>query len=97
MVLYTTMKGSKLNSPSSNSYSLWHRRLGHISQKRIDRLFIEGVLQPFDVKDLEKCVSCIRGKNTRTIGKGSSRATKLLQLIHTDTCGPFPIAIRKGH
>ena len=91
------MKGSKLNSPSSNSYSLWHRRLGHISQKRIDRLVVEGVLQPFDVRDLEKCVSCIRGKNTRTIGKGSSRATKLLQLIHTDTCGPFPTAIRKGH
>ena len=97
LVLHTTMKGSKLNSPSSNSYSLWHRRLGHISQKRIDRLVVEGVFQPFDVRDLEKCVSCIKGKNTRTTGKGSSRATELLQLIHTDTCGPFPTATRNGH
>ena len=37
LILHSTMRGSKLKSPSSNSYSLWHRRLGHISQKRIDR------------------------------------------------------------
>ena len=42
LILHTTMKGSKLKSPSLNSYSLWHRRLGHISQKRIDRLVVEG-------------------------------------------------------
>ena len=72
LILYTSMKGSKLQSLSSNSYSLWYRRLGHISQKRIDRLVIEGVLQPFDVWDIEKCVSCIKGKNKLTTGKGSS-------------------------
>ena len=51
----------------------------------------------FSIKDIEKCVSCIKGKNTHTTCKGSSRATKLLQLIHTYTCGPFPIATRNGH
>ena len=50
-----------------------------------------------NVPDIEKCVSCIKGKNTRTIGKRSSRATELLQLIHTNTCGPFPTTIRNGH
>ena len=97
LILHTSMRGSKLKSPNMNSYSLWHMRLGHISQKRIDRLVIEGVLQPFDVRDIKKCVSCIKGKNTCTTGKGSSRATELLQLIHTDTCGSFPIATRNGH
>ena len=97
LILYTSMRGSKLQSSSSNSYSLRHRRLGHILQKIIDRLVIEGVLQLFHVRDIEKCVSCIKGKNTRTTGKGSSRATKLLQLIHTDTCGPLPTEIRNGH
>ena len=72
LILHKTIRGSKLKSPSSNPYSLWHRRLGHISQKIIDRLVVEGVLQSFDVRDIEKCVSCIKGKNTRTIGKGSS-------------------------
>ena len=36
LILHTSMRGKKLQSPSSNSYSLWHRRLDHISQKRID-------------------------------------------------------------
>ena len=97
LVLHTTMKGSKLYSLSSNSYSLWHRRLGHVSKKRIDRLIVEGILQSFDVGDIEKCVSCIKGKNTHTTGKVFSRATELIQLIHTDTCGPFSTAIRNGH
>ena len=35
--------------------------------------------------------------NTCTTRKGSSLASKLLQLIHTDTCGPFPIATPNGH
>ena len=38
-----------------------------------------------------------KGKNTRTTGKGYSRATELVQLIHTDTCGPFPTEIRNEH
>ena len=33
---------------------------------------IQGVLQPFNVRDIEKCVGCIKGKNTPTTGKGSS-------------------------
>ena len=39
----------------------------------------------------------MKGNNTRTIRKGSSRAIELVQLIHTDTCGPFPTEIRNGH
>ena len=39
----------------------------------------------------------MKGNNTGTIGKGSSRATELVQLIYMDTCGPFPIEIRNGH
>ena len=31
LILHTSMRGRKLQSPSSNSYSLWHRRLGHIT------------------------------------------------------------------
>ena len=75
LILHTTMRGRKLQSSSSNSYSLWHRRLGHISHKWMDRLVVEGILQPFDVRDIEKCISCIKGKITRTTGKGSSRTT----------------------
>ena len=53
LILHTSRRGSQLKSPSTNSYSLWHRRLGQVSQKRIDWLIIEGVLQPCDVRDIE--------------------------------------------
>ena len=36
LILHTSMRGNKLKSPRTNSFSLWHRRLGHISQKIID-------------------------------------------------------------
>ena len=84
------MKGSKTKSRGLNSYSLWHKRLGHISQKRIDRFILEEVLHLFDLKDVETSVKCIKGKNSHTKGKGSSRETDLLQLMHVDICGPFP-------
>ena len=66
LILHTSMRGRKLQSPSLNSYSLWYRILSHISQKKIHCLVLEGILQPFDVRDIEKCVSCIKGKNTHT-------------------------------
>ena len=59
LILHTTMRGSKLKSPSPNYYSLWHRRIVHISQKIIDRLVVERVHQPFDIRDIKNCVSSI--------------------------------------
>src|ERR1700738_456261 len=37
------------------------------------------------------CVSCLEGKMDRKYNKQSStRASKKLDLIHSDLCGPFP-------
>jgi hypothetical protein len=35
-----------------------------------------------------KRVDCIKGKYAKTIKKGDVRATGVLELIHTDICGP---------
>ena len=35
------------------------------------------------------CVDCIKGKQTKHTKKGATRSTKLLEIIHTDICGPF--------
>ena len=58
-VIYIVTPSILILHTSLNSYSLWHRRLRHISHKIIDPLVIEQVLQPFDVRGIEKCVSCI--------------------------------------
>ncbi|GJZ79437.1 putative RNA-directed DNA polymerase [Tanacetum coccineum] len=75
---------------------LWHQRLGHISRDRMTRLVKDEVLPNLDFSDFGKCVECIKGKMTKGNKKGVTRSTELLELIHTDICGPFPSGIG-GH
>ncbi|KAJ9551376.1 hypothetical protein OSB04_015421 [Centaurea solstitialis] len=90
-----------LNVGSSNSEldksSLWHHRLGHINKKRIAKLQSDGILESFDLKSDEECESCLLGKMTKSPFKGKmERGKDLLDLIHTDVCGPFRSATRHG-
>ncbi|GJV61682.1 putative RNA-directed DNA polymerase [Tanacetum coccineum] len=78
------------------SSKLWHQRLGHISRDRMTRLVKDEVLPNLDFSDFEKCVECIKGKMTKGNKKGATRSSGLLELIHTDICGPFPSGIG-GH
>ena len=79
-----------------NSY-LWHCRLGHINEKRINKLYKNGYLGSFDYESFDTCESCLLGKMTKTpfTGKGE-RSTELLSLIHTDVCGPMSTQERNG-
>ena len=79
-----------------NSSSLWHKRLGHISKRRIERLVSYGILDSLDFVDFEICTNCIKGKQTNTRRFGANRATDVLQLIHTDICGSFPTVSWNG-
>ncbi|GJY00491.1 UBN2_2 domain-containing protein [Tanacetum coccineum] len=69
---------------------------GHISRDRMNRLMKDEVLPNLDFSDFEKYVECIKGKMTKGNKKGATRSTGLLELIHTDICGPFPLGIG-GH
>nr|GEU50361.1 retrotransposon protein, putative, Ty1-copia subclass [Tanacetum cinerariifolium] len=76
---------------------LWHCRLGHISNKRIDKLQHDGFLDSTDIKSFEKCVSWMSEKMARKpYSHQVERAKDLLRLIHTDVCGPFKIMSRQG-
>ena len=79
-----------------NSY-MWHCRLGHINEKRINKLYKNGYLGSFDYESFDTCESCLLGKMTKTpfTGKGE-RSTELLSLIHTDVCGPMSTQARNG-
>ena len=74
---------------------LWHKRLGHISRKRMERLIKENILHSLDFSDFDNCIDCIKGKLTAKTRKTSSfRKEEILQLIHTNICGPItPIAL----
>ena len=88
-VAYTAEKVvSKRPLPKEESYALWHKRLGHISKDRVERLIKTNIL-PALKNDLEICVDCCRGKMTKTRKKTAVRSSDLLEVIHTDISGPY--------
>ncbi|XP_075099082.1 uncharacterized protein LOC142175970 [Nicotiana tabacum] len=74
---------------SKPSYLLWHRRLGHISKERIERLVKENILHVLDPKDFETCVDYVKGKMTKIKRNGSTRSSGLLEIIHTNISEPY--------
>ncbi|XP_057755600.1 uncharacterized protein LOC130974762 [Arachis stenosperma] len=83
----------KLNE---NLASLWHKRLGHISKQRIQRLVSDEILGPLNLADFEVCIECIKEKRTNKRKLGAERAKDVLELIHTDIYGPFPTVSWNG-
>ncbi|KAL0284641.1 UNVERIFIED_CONTAM: Transposon Ty1-ML2 Gag-Pol polyprotein [Sesamum radiatum] len=76
---------------------IWHARLGHISKDRIRRLVDTKILEIDDLDHLPTCESCLKGKMTKKPFVGQSAIPKgLLDLVHTDVCGPLSIRARGG-
>src|SRR5215213_1842952 len=77
---------------------MWHCRLGHIEVKRMKKLHTDGLLESLDFESLDRCEACLMGKMTKTPFSGiMERATDLLEIIHTDVCGPMSVASRGGY
>lgn len=86
-----TKENKKRKRTPDVSSKLWHCRLGHISRGRIERLVKNEILPPLEFSDLEQCIECIKGKFVKSIKKGAKRSAGILEIIHTDICGPFPV------
>jgi GAG-pre-integrase domain/Integrase core domain len=91
--LYTVHSkvGIKRANIDDNSAYLWHKRFGHISKDRIQRLVKNKVLPNLDFTDFGTCIDCIKGKQTKKLKKGATRSSQLLEIIHTDICDPFDV------
>lgn len=77
-----TVKHNKTDEDSI----LWHRRLAHVSFNTLK------TVMNIPVKTDLKCVVCTKGKHARSpFSEIGTRAKKLLDVIHTDVCGPFPV------
>ena len=71
---------------------LWHCRLGHINESRINKLYKDNFFDPYDYKSYETYESCLIEKMTKTLfNRHRERTSELLGLIHTDVCGPMTI------
>ena len=77
---------------------LWHCRLGHIGVKRMKKIHANGILESLDYESVDACEPCLMGKMTKTLFSGTmERAKDLLEIIHTNVCGPMNIEARGGY
>ncbi|GKE82756.1 putative ribonuclease H-like domain-containing protein, partial [Tanacetum coccineum] len=72
---------------------LWHRRLGHINFKNINKLVKENLVRSLPLKHFENdqtCVACLKGKQHRASYKSKvmNPITKPLFMLHMDLFGP---------
>jgi hypothetical protein len=55
-------------------------------------------LKSLDYESFETCEPCLMGKMTKTPFSGTmEQATDLLEIIHTDVCGPMSVEARDGY
>lgn len=76
---------------AKNETVLWHRRLGHIGFSNMS--FLKNV-QGVKLNSIENinCETCLEGKQSRSPFKSEgTRAKKLLEIIHSDVCGPMSV------
>jgi transposase InsO family protein len=70
---------------------LWHQRLGHLHHPAVKQLstLAEGIRITQESKQ-SFCRPCLEGKQHRIYNRQPSvRAKQRLELIHSDSCGPF--------
>ncbi|CAH2109147.1 unnamed protein product [Euphydryas editha] len=75
------------------SSDMWHRRLGHLNSNYLNKMqnAVEGLTLDRRA-DISKssCIVCCEGKQSRLpFPQDGSRSDDLLQLVHSDICGPF--------
>jgi hypothetical protein len=59
----------------------------------MEHLIKEEILAPLDFSNLGHYIECIKGKYVKHIKKtGATRSSGVLEIIHTDICGPFNVS-----
>ncbi|GJU50927.1 putative ribonuclease H-like domain-containing protein [Tanacetum coccineum] len=82
---------------TSEESMLWHRRLGHINFKNINKLVKENLVRDLPLKRFENdqtCVACLKGKQHRASckTKAFNPITKPLFMLHMDLFGPTSVS-----
>ena len=82
-----------LAASTISDVELWHQRYGHLNQNDLMLLqkksMVEGL--PVIKNDHIECDACALGKRHQNefLNYEEKRQTELLELIHTDVCGPM--------
>jgi hypothetical protein len=88
-----------LTHSTESPCELWHRKLANINYKALPyvRKVVKG-LPEFKVDHEGVCKGCAQGKNIKNpFPKSDSKAEGILELIHSDVCGPMPSTSLSGY
>ncbi|KAM1602990.1 hypothetical protein ACFX1Z_029648 [Malus domestica] len=87
---YVLNTSTKRMHSSDDSFILWHKRLGHISKERVLKLSKAKLIPELNFATAIECVDCAKGKMKNSRLLDAKRSHDLLEIIHTNICGPFP-------
>ncbi|KAI3762868.1 hypothetical protein L1987_53310 [Smallanthus sonchifolius] len=85
-----------LSKASEDESFLWHKRLGHVNFKTMNRLVRGNLVTGLPLKDftpMEHCISCSKGKQHKSSHKPKTTNSidSPLQLLHMDLFGPVSV------
>jgi len=79
---------------------LWHERFGHLNYRSLQNLCKENMVTGLPMVSCRDgvCSGCVLGKHHRDSfeKRASWHASAPLQLVHSDLCGPLPVASFSG-
>ena len=83
---------------ASTNTSLWHHRLGHMSEKGMEMLLSKRKLPELKSIDFDICESCILGKQKNVSFLKTSKTPKAekLELVYINLWGPSSVASLGG-
>ena len=82
--------GSKRPRDRISQKYLWHLRLGHIREDRLNKLKKDGLLGPLSFESYLVYELCLQEKMIKIpFVRQGERVTEILALVYTDVCGPF--------
>jgi len=101
---YLSAKVLATESKNSAAAILWHQRLGHSHIENLRKMQKKGLVRSDSflkadfTGEQDLCIGCMQGKFSRTSfpGISESRTTTILELVHTDLCGPMDISSLGG-
>jgi len=85
--------------PTVLDFELWHRRLGHpgvdTTRDVLTKDTVAGVTWTGSFTHAH-CIPCLIGKSPQaSYSSNKHRAEKICDLVHIDTCGPYPVLTRR--
>ena len=74
----------------------WHCRYGHLNYGYVNKLLSKDLVEGMkysDTKSTKECQACALGKMHMNAfpNQSMNRATEILQIIHSDVCGPMQV------